>query len=133
MDQLRKSVRQIKAHDNFGSMTAARLGVTGGRKYTPVASLYQPKFKIKAVGTYVRIDYKKKGIHGIEIFREIPGHENWRSIGTDYHSPFIDNEPEKIKGVPEIRRYRIIALVNDKHFGAYSETAEIVVMLSSAK
>ena len=130
MDKLRKSVRQLKANDNYDTMTGTKLGVLGGRKYMPDKTLYRPKFKIAVVGSYVRIDYKKKGVDGMEIFREIPGHEDWRSIGADYHSPFIDNEPEKIKGVPEIRRYRIRALVDDKPFGATSETAEVVVKLS---
>ncbi|MGE0635178.1 MAG: hypothetical protein AB7G44_08575 [Bacteroidia bacterium] len=130
MEKLRKSVRQLKANDNYDTMTGTKLGVLGGRKYMPDKVLFKPKTKITVAGSYVRIDYKKKGVDGMEIFREIPGHEDWRSIGTDYHSPFIDNEPEKIKGVPEIRRYRVIALVNDKHFGTWSEVTEVVVKLS---
>jgi hypothetical protein len=130
MAKLRKTIKRMKANANFGSGVGVHLGIMGGNKYTPDTDTYKTKFKAKVLGNHVRLDYTKKGIQGVEVFREIPGHEDWKSIGTDYHSPFIDAQLEKVLGVPEIRRYRMRAIINDQHFGQDSDMVQVVVKLS---
>lgn len=128
MWKLRKAAHGIKSKSNYAPSVGKGLGIIGGNKYQPDTETYQPKFKVKVVGNHVRLDYTKKGINGVEVYRMITGHENWKSLGTDYHSPFIDTQPLKTPGVPEIRRYKMVAIVDDKHFGQFSGEQEIVVL-----
>jgi hypothetical protein len=128
--KLRNSIRRIKIAAGYSSPVGTQLNIIGGKKYSVTESDFSPTFKLKVMGNHVRLDYKKRGISGIEVFREIPGHEKWRSIGSDNHSPFIDSQPEKIPGVPELRRYKIIALINDNRFGQFSNEQEVAVKFS---
>lgn len=125
--KLRKSIKRMKASANFSSGIGTHLKVNGGINYTPGED-YKPKFKLTLYGNHVRIKYVKRGIDGVEIFRKIEGHEDWKSIGIDYHSPFIDAQPEKTPGVPEIRKYKLIAIVDDKRFGQFSDVADLPVV-----
>jgi len=128
MRKLRRAAHGIKSKPNYGPGVGKSFGIVGGNKYQPDAQTFQPQFKVKAVGNHVRLDYTKKGIDGVEVFRKITGHEDWKSLGRDSHSPFIDTQPLKIPDVPEIRRYKIVAIVNDERFGQFSGEQEIVVL-----
>lgn len=128
MRKLRSAAHGVKSKSNYAPSVGKGLGIIGGANYQPEASTYQPKFKAMVVGNHVRLTYTKKGIKGVEVFRMIPGHENWKSLGRDDNSPFIDLQPLKTPGVPEIRRYRMIGILDDKHFGQYSDEVEVTVM-----
>jgi hypothetical protein len=128
MAKLRKSIKRMKANTNFGSAVGTHLRIMGGKKYIPEAKDYKPTFKAKVIADHVRLDYVKKGIDGVEVHRMITGLEGWKKLGTDYHSPFIDAQPLKTPGVPEIRRYKMVAIVNDERFGNFSHEIEVVVL-----
>lgn len=128
MWKLRKAVHAIKSKSNYAPSLGKGLGIIGGNKYELDQETYSPKFKIIQLPDHVRINYKKRGIEGVEVFRLIQGHENWKSLGRDSNSPFIDTQPMKTPGVPEIRRYKLIAIVDDKPFGQYSGEQEVVVL-----
>ena len=128
MRKLRKAAHGIKSKTNYGLSVGKGLGIIGGNKYEPEAATYKPKFKAMVIGNHVRLTYTKKGISGVEVYRMIPGHENWKNLGRDNNSPYIDLQPLKTPGVPELRRYKMIGILDDKHFGQFSDEVEVTVM-----
>lgn len=71
---------------------------------------------------------KAKGkIDGVNIYSRVQGTAEWIFKARDTQSPYIDTTPLQEAGKPEIREYRLRAVIDDVEIGDYSDTQQITV------
>jgi len=122
------------------------LGIEGEESVFDAAN-YKPKGSAKAVLGDVTIKFTLKGAEGMAIYsRVITGAAatnplppqpaeppktaeiaDFKKIGVDYHSPYVDNRPLTVAGQPEIREYFMRGVVNDVEIGLPSDVIRVAV------
>ena len=120
---------EIKSNRKYTAAIGEGLGIISAKPAPLNENEAMPKAKLQSLGnSVVRLDWKKSKFDGV-IVRSMRGIETvWTEIGRDLHSPFIDTRPPLEAGKPEVRRYQLYYMLNDKAVGKSSailETATI--------
>lgn len=63
----------------------------------------------------------------MHVYSRIQGESEWKFLARDTQSPYVDTTPLGVAANPEIREYRIRAVIADKEIGDYSDTQQITV------
>jgi hypothetical protein len=117
---LRKRVKQMKASDNFTPAIGEDLQVIG--EETPFdPNTYKPVLTASVQGGDVRIDFKKLGVEGLNIYCRKQGQVAWNKLGFDSVPPSVDTTPLAQPGVAEIREYMARDVVADVEIGLDSD------------
>jgi hypothetical protein len=66
-------------------------------------------------------------IDAVHVYMRRQGTSPWTFLARDSQSPYFDTTPLAEAGKPEIREYRIRAVINDEEIGDYSVTMQITV------
>jgi hypothetical protein len=53
--------------------------------------------------------------------------QSGNALSSDTVPPYVDTTPLAAAGKPEIREYRIRAVINDEEIGDYSDTVQMTV------
>lgn len=98
---------KVKLAPGFTESIGMNLGILGGEDTMPQAS---PKMTLKVeTGTgcqCVRLSFSKYGHQGVYMESRVAGGA-WEFLGIDTESPYMDDRPLKVAGVPEVREYRM--------------------------
>ena len=71
---------------------------------------------------------KAKGnIDGVNVYSRRQGTSQWNFLARDTEPPYVDTTPLAQAGQPEIREYRIRAVIDDEEIGDYSVTKQVTV------
>ena len=127
---LRSSVAAMKAHINYSRTTGADLGVIGGDdSFDPtVYKAELEKVELTAPGTVTVKFGKARGkIDGVNVYSRRQGEEQWKFLARDTLSPYVDTTPMTAPNVPEVREYRIRAVIDDIEIGDYSDIVQITI------
>ena len=73
----------------------------GAADLTPAT--YTPVIMVSIEGGQITIEFKKRGVEALAIYRRLRGTTTWTRIGTDSSSPNIDGHPPTNPAVPEVR------------------------------
>ena len=57
----------------------------------------------------------------------LQGATEWVKLAFDSQSPYIDTTPLAVAGKPEVREYRVRAVVADEEIGEFSDIATMTV------
>jgi len=87
---------------------------------------FKPEFKLKNMGHYVAVHFKKLGATGVHIYSKREGEAEFRFVAYSTRSPFKDKTPLQQPGVPEVREYKMVAVRHDEQVGQFSNTGIIV-------
>lgn len=127
---LQKVIQRIKAQPNYSEGVGLNLGIIPPKSAPLNLRESAPKkLKIQSLpNSVVRIDWRKGKFEGVIVKSQFLGEIKWTEIGRDIHSPFIDTRPPREAGKPEVRRYQLQYMLDDKPVGTPSailETATI--------
>jgi hypothetical protein len=75
----------------------------------------------------VNFSKARGNIDAVHVFTRLQGTNDWTFLARDSQSPYIDTTPLAQAGKPEIREYRIRAVIDDVEIGDYSDTQQITV------
>lgn len=127
---LQKIFKRIKAQPDYSESVGLNLGIVLPKSAPLNLSESAPKgLKIQSLpNSVVRIDWRKGKFDGVIVQSQFLGEIKWSEIGRDIYSPFIDTRPPREAGKPEIRRYRLYYMLNDKPVGEPSVILEIVTI-----
>ncbi|HQU84255.1 MAG TPA: hypothetical protein PKY59_14055 [Pyrinomonadaceae bacterium] len=116
---------EIKSNRKYSTAIGEGLGIITAKSAPLNVAEAMPKAKVRPLeNSVVRIDWKKGKFDGV-IVRSMRGDETiWTEIGRDLHSPFIDTRPPLEPGKPEVRRYQLYFMLDDKPVGNPSPTYE---------
>lgn len=87
---------------------------------------YKPVIKVSVEGSYIRLDFAKKGVDALIIYTRLRGETGWTKLARDSASPYIDTRPLTTPAVPETREYMAMGEVNDVEVGLPSDIVSIV-------
>ena len=65
----------------------------------------------------VEVKFSKGHSEGVNVYSERDGNNELVLLGRAAYSPYTDNRPLLVAGKPEVRKYRVIYVVNDKETG----------------
>jgi hypothetical protein len=127
---LRSKIAAIKTNSGYTEAIGADLGIIGP------ASAFDPN-TYKAELTSVeqtgpnevtaKFGKAKGNIDGVNLYSRLQGTSPWKFLARDTVPPYVDTTPLATAGQPEIREYRIRAVINDDEIGDYSDTAQVTV------
>jgi len=123
--KIRKTIVRIKTHPNWTSAIGKGLG-TEAVDQTVDEKNFKPQLRLTVFRGYVRIQYKKKGVDGMNIYSRLPDEKEWTFLGFDSRSPYPDTRPLRQPGIPEERLYMAFAVMNDKQIAQQSDTLSVV-------
>lgn len=66
-------------------------------------------------------------IDGVNVYSRRQGTSEWKFLGRDTQSPYVDTTPLATAGTPEVREYRVRSVIDDAEIGDHSPTRQITV------
>jgi len=127
---LRSTIAAIKTNSGYTDAIGADLGVIGSAGSFDPNTYKAELTSVEQTGpSQVTIKFgKAKGnIDGVHVYSRMQGTSDWKFLARDTVPPYVDSTPLAAAGKPEIREYRIRAVINDEEIGDYSETAQVTV------
>lgn len=123
--KITSEVARAKTHKSYKSAIGQDLGVIGSDEVFD-ADEFVPKIQAEVFPGYVRIEWIKDQIQGINIYTRRKGDTKWRFLARDTRSPYIDNEGLEVQDTPETREYMAIAVIDDEEIGKQSDIVSVV-------
>lgn len=122
---LRPKIQQIKISDSYTTAIGEDLDWIGeDTSFDPDA--YKPEFKATLFPGYVRLDFFKKGVDGLNFYVRLKGGTTWTKLTYDTNSPYSDHTPLAVPGQPENREYMAIGVIDDEEIGLMSDIVSVV-------
>ena len=126
LDRIFRLVKDIKNKIGYTPTIGADLRIVGGEQVVPD----MPKFSVKAIqGTgceCVQITYYKYGRAGVYI-ESRRGAGAWEFLAISSESPYLDERPLLVPGVPEVREYRIRFYDKSQPTGPWTAVEKVTV------
>lgn len=121
--RLRQTVARIKAAPAYTEAIGADLGIADSAPPPAVPdSSAKPAAKASVLASgQVQVEFSKGRFDGVLIEGRRVGEAEWRGLGTDNYSPFVDARPLQQAGVPEVREYRLRYVLRDEPVGEWSD------------
>jgi hypothetical protein len=123
--KIRRMVSRMKTHTGWATNIGEGLGTEAVDQAVDKDN-FKPVLKGKALRGFVKIQYIKKGVDGMNIYSRSPEEKEWTFLGFDLRSPYIDTRPLRKPGIPEERLYCAIAVMHDKEIGKPSDIISVV-------
>jgi hypothetical protein len=124
--ELRNSIQTWKLRSTFTDSTAAALNVKAAGTVEPTESEYKAAMSAAVYPGKVSIKFFKKGVEGVNVYTRLKGTSNFMKLAYDSHSPYEDNRPLAVAGVPENREYMIMGVLDDEEIGLPSDIVAVV-------
>jgi hypothetical protein len=121
---LREEIADWKRADGWDDAIAAKLRAVGGKAEVDFDN-WKCEFTVRIVGGEIRIDWKKKGVKGVNVYCRLRGQTSWNFLSLDTTSPYIDGNPLAQAGVPEVREYMLRGMVGDQEIGLDSDIQSV--------
>lgn len=124
---LRGFIRLVKALPGYSEEIGTSLGVLSSASASLRSEELKGECVVKAHKGFVRVEFKKLGCDGVNVYSQLQGEKEWRFLARDTNSPYDDHTPLRQPGVPEIRLYRVIRVERDEEVGEPSDAALVTV------
>ncbi|MBI3193293.1 MAG: hypothetical protein HYZ34_02365 [Ignavibacteriae bacterium] len=126
----RNLANKIKTHDSYTQAIGETLGIIAPED-TSMQSINDatPEFWLTALSDHIRVDWKKGIFDGVKIMSKRGNETIFTQLNTDNYSPYEDTRKNLVAGVPEMREYQLIYLLDDKEVGKPSAVKSIVCNL----
>jgi hypothetical protein len=123
---LRNLIKRLKTSANYSRTIGLDLAIEKEGTAFDILNA-KPAFKLTSlVNGGVRIDYRKKGSEGVSVYRKMAGESEFKFIGTDTESPYIDLPGEDNIIIGKIEYY-LVYRYKDQEAGVRSNTQLITM------
>jgi hypothetical protein len=120
-------IQTIKSHTNYTTAIGEDLGIVGNEQDIDLDT-YKPEGKVFALPGAVKLDFSKKGVDGQAVYSRPVGSTDpnaWVKLANDFHTPYLDGRPLAVAGKPELREYKLRALIGDEEVGQWSDVITV--------
>jgi hypothetical protein len=127
---LRSTIAAIKTNSGYTDAIGADLGVIGSAgSFDPNTYKAELKTLVLSAPGQVTVNFgKAKGnVEAVHVYMRRQGTGSRAFLARDSQSPYVDTTPLTEPGKPEIREYRIRAVIADEEIGDYSDTQQITM------
>lgn len=125
LKSLKKNIAYHKAAPPFNKSIGAALQINGIKPVFNPAQ-YRPQISVKVVGGNVQLKFKKKGVHGVNIYHRLHGNPTWQFLVRDTKSPYIHTIVLKTPGQAEHWEYKAFGIIDDEEIGLASNIVEVL-------
>lgn len=122
---LRRLFARWKTLDGYHGSGSERTLQLKSRASAVDVSSYKPKIKVTVKGAQIVIEYRKRGIQALAIYGRLRGETEWKLLGIDSISPFIDQRPLANPAASEVREYMARGMIKDAEVGIDSDIITI--------
>ncbi len=124
----RADANLIKASPGYTEAIGIDLGIVGEEAGLP-SSLedVKPEVTITMMPGRVRHDWKKLKFTALVVYRMRGNETTWTKLDIDFKSPFDDEDANLVAGVPELRKYKYVYLLDDVEVGTALELSVVVL------
>jgi hypothetical protein len=122
---LKVEIARYKTNPNYTQAIGQILGVVGSSSVVDAAT-YKCKFTVEHFGGFVRIQFVKAGVEGVNIYHRQKGQLQWKFLARDTKSPYHDHIVLQTPGQPEHWEYQLFGVINDVEIGLASDIVEVV-------
>jgi hypothetical protein len=124
----RADANLIKASPGYNESIGIDLGIVGEEAGVPTSlEGVKPEVTITMMPGRVRHDWKKGIFSGLKIYRMRGNETGWTKLETDFKSPYDDEDPNLVAGVPEQRKYKYVYILDDLEVGTALELSVVVL------
>ncbi len=128
ISRIRAAIQRIKAHPGYTDAIGEQLQIVASKTDELNPSEAKPTFKaVPSVGK-ITLDWTKGDFDSVVIESQRGAETTYTFLDKDFKSPFVDMRPNLVAGQPEVRRYRMIHLLDDEVVGTYSDEVAITTM-----
>ena len=127
---LRSTIAAIKTNSGYTEAIGADLGIVGpADSFDPNTYKAELKALVLSAPGQVTVTFGKAGgnVDAVHVYMRRQGTGSWAFLARDSQSPYVDTTPLVEAGKPEIREYRIRAVIADDEIGDYSDTQQITM------
>lgn len=128
ISRIRAVIGRIKAHPGYTDAIGEQLQIIASKTDDLNLAEAKPTFKAAPSVGKVTLDWTKGDLDGVVIEGQRGTEMTFTLLDKDFKSPFVDMRPNLVAGQPEVRRYRMIYLLDDAVVGTYSDVVEITTM-----
>ena len=86
---------------------------------------YKPVITGEARAGFVRINFRKLGVDGLNIYVRLKGQTIWKKLTFDTNTPYDDHAELAVAGIAEVREYRAIGVIDDEEIGLPSDIISV--------
>ncbi len=123
--RIRAAIARMKAAPGYTDAMGEQLQIVGdGSDETNLADAKPPFKALPKVGSVI-LDWTKGDFDGVLIESMRGAETTFNFLDKDFKTPFPDMRPNLQAGTPEVRRYRMIYLLDDEVVGVWSD--EVVI------
>lgn len=126
--RIRAAVQRMKASPGYTEAIGIQLQIVGEETGGLNTETAKPTFKGTALIDRVRLDWTKGDYDGVIIECRRGDETAFTFLDKDFKSPFDDLRPNLVPGKPEVRRYRMIYLLDDAIVGTHSDEVAVTTM-----
>lgn len=130
LGKIRPAVASGKKEATYTDAIGQALGVIGP-EVTFDQGTYQAELRgVKALGggvVEVRFGKARGQVQAVRVRMRRGGQAAFTTVGTAMRSPWVDHTPLAQPGVPEVRDYEVVAVINDVEVGLPSQIVQVTV------
>lgn len=123
------AVEHLDTHPGCTNAIRAALGITAPQAAEQSVALgaYKVPFKLEGLPGRVVIKWRKGVLDGVNVYGQRGGETDWMLLARDNRSPYDDLRPPMQPGMSEVRRYRLVGVVDDREVTPPSDIASISI------
>lgn len=125
MDFLRPIVRRIKTSATYTTTIGEALDIIGESVVIDPATV-KPSLTVLVQPLGVRARIKRNGAESVNLYMRRTGQPNWNLVCRVERSTCEDTTPLLNDALPEVREYRVIAVMNDVEVGIPSDPKQVI-------
>ena len=127
MKQVNARIEQIRVHPGCSDAIRAALGLVNPATPTQSLSALKIPLSLEALPGRVVVKWRKGPLDGVNVYGQRGDETQWLLLGRDTRPPYEDLRPLDKPGVPEVRRYRVVGVVDDREVTPPSDVVQISV------
>lgn len=126
--RIRAAIQRIKTQPGYTTAIGEQLQIEISGSNDLNHETAKPPFKASASIGKVRLDWTKSELDGVVIESQRGAETAFSLLDKDFKPPFEDLRPNLVAGQPEVRRYRMIYLLDDALVGTYSDEVAVTTL-----
>lgn len=121
------AVAHLDTHPGCTGAIRASLGITAPQTAEQSVALGEHKvpFKLEGLPGRVVVKWRKGVLDGVNVYGQRGGETEWMLLARDNRPPYDDLRPLMQPGTGEVRRYRLVGVVDDREVTPPSDIASI--------
>jgi hypothetical protein len=118
--------QRIKKSTGYTETLGAKLNLVGPEDCTDMTKAQATLHTTVKMGGVVEVGFPKLDAEGVHIYGQRDGETGFTYLGSETHSPYVDNRPLLVPGKTETRQYKAVFFIGKAEIGLPSDIATAI-------